>query len=133
MLEKSHRQWTARGRAATVDVSPGEFCAKRASWITASLGWTAVVWVGAGGGVASGSRGTGEPSLDRLSGVCTPLEWADNAPVWLGDAGALLPKAEQTRLETQCSSVLHVRTPRHGGGTLHTIDSGNSRPQFYII
>lgn len=34
--------------------------------------------------------GTGEPSRDRLSGVCTPLEWADSAPVWLGEAGALL-------------------------------------------
>ena len=71
-------------------VLPGEFCAKRASWMTASLGWTVVVWAGAGGGVGSGSMGTGEPSLDRLSGVWTPLEWADSAPVWLGEAGALL-------------------------------------------
>lgn len=63
---------------------------KRASWMTASLGWTVVVWVGAGGGVGSGSMGTGDPSLDRLSGVWTPLEWADSAPVWLGEAGALL-------------------------------------------
>ena len=58
--------------------------------MTASLGWTVVVWAGAGGGVGSGSMGTGEPSLDRLSGVWTPLEWADSAPVWLGEAGALL-------------------------------------------
>lgn len=53
---------------------PGEFCAKRASLMTASLGWTVAVVVGAGGGVGSGSMGTGEPSLDRLSGVWTPLE-----------------------------------------------------------
>ena len=58
--------------------------------MTASLGWTVVVWVGTGGGVASGSMGTGDPSLDRLSGVWTPLEWAESAPVWLGEAGALL-------------------------------------------
>lgn len=55
---------------------PGVFCAKRASWITASLGWTVVVVVGAGAGAedVSGSTGTGEPSRDRLSGVWTPLE-----------------------------------------------------------
>ena len=58
--------------------------------MTASLGWTVAVWVGAGGGVVSGSMGTGDPSLDRLSGVWTPLEWADSAPVWFGEAGALL-------------------------------------------
>lgn len=34
--------------------------------------------------------GTGDPSLERLSGVWTPLEWAESAPVWLGEAGALL-------------------------------------------
>ena len=33
---------------------------------------------------------TAKDTLDRLSGVWTPLEWADSAPVWLGDAGALL-------------------------------------------
>lgn len=62
--------------------------------MTASLGWTAAA--GAEAGEGSGSVGTGEPSRDKLSGVCTPLEWADSAPVWLGEAGALL---EQTRLE----------------------------------
>lgn len=76
--------------------------------MTASLGWTVAVWAGAGGGVASGSRGTGEPSRDRLSGVCTPLEWADNAPVWLGDAGALLPRHSKAGW-TQCGSARHVR------------------------
>lgn len=58
--------------------------------MTASLGWTTAAWLGAGGGVGSGSTGTGDPSLDRLSGVWTPLEWADSPPVWLGEAGALL-------------------------------------------
>lgn len=43
----------------------------------------------------SGSMGTGEPSLDRLSGDCTPLEWADSPPVWLGEAGALLKGQQQ--------------------------------------
>lgn len=62
--------------------------------MTASLGWAVVVWVGAGGGVGSGSMGTGEPSLDRLSGVWTPLEWAESAPVWLGEAGALLEREQ---------------------------------------
>lgn len=77
---------------------PGEFCAKRASWMTASLGWTVAAWGGAGGGVGSGSIGTGDPSLERLSGVWTPLEWADSAPVWLGDAGALLGEDKSHRL-----------------------------------
>lgn len=81
-----------KGQKPKPNVLPGEFCAKRASWMTASLGWIVVAWVGAGGGVGSGSMGTGEPSLDRLSGVWTPLEWADSAPVWLGEAGALLEK-----------------------------------------
>lgn len=53
---------------------PGVFCAKRASWMTASLGWTTVGVVGAGAEVVSISRGTGEPSRERLSGVWTPLE-----------------------------------------------------------
>lgn len=53
---------------------PGVFCAKRASWITASLGWTVVVDVGVGAEEVSNSRGTGEPSRDRLSGVWMPLE-----------------------------------------------------------
>lgn len=70
------------------DLLPVAFCAKQASCMTANLGWT--VGAGAEAGVGSGSMGTGEPSRDRLSGVCTPLEWADSAPVWLGDAGALL-------------------------------------------
>lgn len=62
--------------------------------MTASLGWTAAVWVGAAGG-ASASMGTGDPSLDRLSGVWTPLEWADSTPMWLGDAGALLKRRQE--------------------------------------
>lgn len=53
---------------------PGVFCAKRASWITASLGWTVVVDVGVGAEEVSNSSGTGEPSRDRLSGVWMPLE-----------------------------------------------------------
>lgn len=61
--------------------SPGALCANRASCMTASLGWMAL---------GSGSMGTGDPSLDRLSGVWTPLECADNTPEWLGEAGALL-------------------------------------------
>lgn len=64
---------------------PGVFCAKRASWMTASLGWTAVgvvvlVEAGAGTEEVSSSRGTGEPSRDRLSGVWMPLEWAERTP-----------------------------------------------------
>lgn len=51
--------------------SPGALCANRASCITASFGWIAL---------GSGSIGTGDPSLDRLSGVWTPLECADNTP-----------------------------------------------------
>lgn len=78
---------------------PGVFCAKRASWITASLGWTATAGAEAEAGEGSGSVGTGEPSRDRLSGVCTPLEWADSTPMWLGEAGALL---EQTILKIRC-------------------------------
>ncbi len=66
---------------------------KRASWITASLGWTAA---GGGAEAGSGSMGTGEPSRDRLSGVCTPLEWAERTPEWLGDAGALLSSETNT-------------------------------------
>lgn len=46
--------------------------------MTASLVWTAVGVVlaetGAGAEEVSSSRGTGEPSRDRLSGVWTPLE-----------------------------------------------------------
>lgn len=64
-------------QAGVVFASPGVFCAKRASWMTASLGWTTVVVVvvlEAGAEVVSSSRGTGEPSRDRLSGVWTPLE-----------------------------------------------------------
>lgn len=61
--------------------SPGALCANRASCMTASFGWIAL---------GSGSMGTGDPSLDRLSGVWTPLECADNTPEWLGEAGALL-------------------------------------------
>lgn len=62
-------------QAQVVLASPGVFCAKRASWMTASLGWTTVaVLVEAGVEVVSSSRGTGEPSRDRLSGVWTPLE-----------------------------------------------------------
>lgn len=72
-------------------VLPEEFCAKRASWITASLDWTVRVGVGAG----SGSMGIGDPSLERLSGVWIPLEWADSAPVWLGEAGALLRQGKE--------------------------------------
>lgn len=57
---------------------PGVFCAKRASWMTASFGWTTVVVVvlleEAAAEVVSSSMGTGEPSRDRLSGVWTPLE-----------------------------------------------------------
>lgn len=55
---------------------PDVFCAKRASWMTASLGWTAALGLedGAGTEEASSSMGTGEPSRDRLSGVWTPLE-----------------------------------------------------------
>lgn len=45
--------------------SPGALWAKRASWMTASLGC---------GAPGSGSRGAGDPSLDRLSGVWAPLE-----------------------------------------------------------
>lgn len=56
------------------ELVPGVFCAKRASWMTASLGWVTVVEVGAGAEEVSSSRGTGEPSRDRLSGVWTPLE-----------------------------------------------------------
>lgn len=57
-----------------MELVPGVFCAKRASWMTASLGWVTVVEVGAGAEEVSSSRGTGEPSRDRLSGVWTPLE-----------------------------------------------------------
>lgn len=32
----------------------------------------------------------GEPSRDRHSGVCRPLEWGDSRPGWVGEAGALL-------------------------------------------
>lgn len=71
-------------------LTPGVFCAKRASLITASLGWTAVVDTGVGAEEVSSSRGTGEPSRERLSGVWTPLECAESTPEWLGDAGALL-------------------------------------------
>lgn len=53
------------------DSSPGALCANRASCITASFGWIAL---------GSGSIGTGDPSRDRLSGVWTPLECADNTP-----------------------------------------------------
>lgn len=56
-------------------ISHGVFCAKRASWMTASFGCTTVVVVvEAGAEVVSSSRGTGEPSRERLSGVWTPLE-----------------------------------------------------------
>ncbi len=72
---------------------PVVFWIKRASWITASLGWTAA---GGGAEAGSGSMGTGEPSRDRLSGVCTPLEWAERTPEWLGDAGALLSSETNT-------------------------------------
>lgn len=51
--------------------SPGALCANRASCITANFGWIAL---------GSGSIGTGDPSLDRLSGVWTPLECADSTP-----------------------------------------------------
>lgn len=62
-------------KAQVVSASPDVLCAKRASWMTASLGWTTVVvLVEAGAEVVSSSRGTGEPSRDRLSGVWTPLE-----------------------------------------------------------
>lgn len=54
---------------------PAVFCAKSASWMTASLGCTAVVVVTVVGAEdASNSSGTGEPSRDRLSGVWMPLE-----------------------------------------------------------
>lgn len=75
--------------------------ARRASWITASLGCSAalelpeaLVEVGVDAEEVSSSSGTGEPSRDRLSGVCSPLEWADRTPEWLGDAGALLQGRE---------------------------------------
>lgn len=58
--------------------------------MTASFGWTTVVVVETGAEVVSSSRGTGEPSRERLSGVWTPLEWAERTPEWLGEAGALL-------------------------------------------
>lgn len=78
------------------DALPVELCAKRASWMTAGLGWTVAVWVGAGGGVGSDSMGTGDPSRDRLSGVWTPLEVADRPPgVWLGETGALLGRRKK--------------------------------------
>lgn len=32
----------------------------------------------------------GEPSRDRHSGVCRPLERGDISPGWVGEAGALL-------------------------------------------
>lgn len=32
----------------------------------------------------------GEPSRDRHSGVCRPLDRGDISPGWVGDAGALL-------------------------------------------
>lgn len=67
---------------------PGALCANRASCITASFGWIVL---------GSGSIGTGEPSLDRLSGVCTPLECADSTPEWLGEAGALLQAKNKRR------------------------------------
>lgn len=38
----------------------------------------------------SWSCGMGEPSRDRHSGVCRPLEWGDSRPGWVGEAGALL-------------------------------------------
>lgn len=57
-----------------------------------------MVWRGAGGRAGSTSMGTGEPSLERLSGVWTPLEWADSAPVWLGEAGALLKQQKKLML-----------------------------------
>lgn len=62
-----------------MDWVPGVLCARRASWITASLGGTTeqlareALEVGGARG-ASSSRGTGDPSLERLSGVCIPLE-----------------------------------------------------------
>lgn len=69
----------ARDRKKTINQSalhrsveglvPDVFCAKRASWMTASLGWTTVVDTGVGAEEVSISRGTGEPSRDRLSGV----------------------------------------------------------------
>lgn len=68
----------------TANTSPGVFCAKRASWMTANLGWTTVVVLlveaGVGAEEVSSSRGTGEPSRDRLSGVWTPLECAERTP-----------------------------------------------------
>lgn len=62
--------------------------ARRASWITASLGWTtalelaveALVEVGVDAEGVSSSSGTGEPSRERLSGVCSPLECAERTP-----------------------------------------------------
>lgn len=61
--------------------------------MTASLGCEAP---------GSGSRGAGEPSLDRLSGVWAPLEWADSTPAWLGEAGALLkPERRQGFLKVK--------------------------------
>lgn len=77
------------------------FCAKRASWITASLGWMVVVETGVGAAGVSASRGTGEPSRDRLSGVWTPLEWADSTPEWLGEAGALLGGEKRQESQTK--------------------------------
>ena len=71
--------------------------AKCASCITASLGCTVVGGGGAGAGAGSDSAGTGEPSRDRLSGVCTPLEWAERTPEWFGEAGALLTGERRSR------------------------------------
>ena len=31
----------------------------------------------------------------RLSGVWTPVEWADSTPEWLGEAGALLLRGRE--------------------------------------
>lgn len=56
---------TTRPHRAGPRSSPGALWAKRASWMTASLGCAAP---------GSGSRGAGDPSLDRLSGVWAPLE-----------------------------------------------------------
>lgn len=37
----------------------------------------------------------GEPSRDRHSGVCRPLERGDMSPGWVGEAGALLGVGRQ--------------------------------------
>lgn len=43
----------------------------------------------------SGSCGMGEPSRDRHSGVCRPLERGDISPGWVGEAGALLNRGRR--------------------------------------